>query len=357
MINNKFLEQYLNTYSPTGEESAAQKVFYNYLKEYGYDMAEYHSYYNNLYMVKDGEIDYNKPTVVLEAHVDEIAWQISHIEKNGICRVQRNGGSDSVIAPSQRVVAHTKKGIVNGVFGYPAIHVRKDDKVSKPQDLILDFGVVSDIEVREKGIEIGDMVTFDTQYSKIGKYHSCKSLDNKIGGFIIAEVARRLVENKVDLPFNLVIANCVAEETGLHGGSFCAKTVKPDVAFVIDVCHHTDTDTMDKRIEGEVLSGKGGVIERKFHIHRGILKHLEETASRYNIPYQNNIGSTGNDTFSFYREEIPTAIVAIPLKYMHTTVEMVHEKDIETIIEFYYYSILKLNINEILAYSKNKITE
>jgi len=295
------------------------------------------------------------PRVVIEAHCDEIAWIITNIEKEGYIRVKRHGGSDNMIAPSKDIVVHTKNGKVNGVFGWPAIHTR-DSYVEEGPDqheLWVDLGAESDEEVAELGVEVGNIVTFNDPLRQIGNYWVGRSLDNKIGGYIIAEVAKRLKERDIKLPFDLYVVNSVQEEVGLYGAKMIAKRLQADLALVHDVCHNTNTPRIEKSKDGNIKGGKGPTLEYTAQNHRKINNMIEEIAKKNDIPVQKAVGSYGNDTMAFFLENTPTAILATPLKYMHTTVEMAHVDDVENCIELY-INVLQSIDSEVISEIHNK---
>jgi putative aminopeptidase FrvX len=339
-MSKQFLKEYLNAYSPVAQETEGQNVWINYVKQFTNNVNL--DAYGTAYAILKG----SQPNlshrlgepykVVLEAHCDEIAWIVSYIEKDGFVRVKTHGGSDNMIAPSKTVMVHTHNGTkVPGLFGSPAIHVRekRTEMGSEVHELWLDLGVDSDEKVKELGIEVGNVVTFDTQFSELGDYYVGRSLDNKIGGYIIAETLRNL-EN-VKLPFDLYVVNSVQEEVGLYGARMIAKKLQADIALVHDVCHNTNHPKMNKSKDGDIKGGEGPCLEYTAQNHRKIINKFKEVANHSEIPLQNTIGSYGNDTMSFFLENTPTAILASPLKYMHTTVEMVHKKDVENAITLF----------------------
>ena len=343
MVSKEFLYEYLNAYSPVAQEGEGQKVWTDYLSNYVDDI--HHDHYGTAYGVVRGEGD-DLPKVVIEAHCDEISWMISHIDSDGYIYVVRHGGSDHQIAPSKTVVVHTRKhGKIKGVFGWPAIHVRKDKEQNPSLDnIFIDVAAHSKDEVAEMGIEVGNIVTFDDQLFEMGDYYVGKALDNKIGGYIIAEVARRLKEEGVKLPFDLYVVNSVQEEVGLFGAKMIANNIKPDVALVTDVCHITKSPMYNVKKDAETIGGKGCAIEHTAQNHRQLIELFRECGDEYGIDYQLTIGSYGNDTMGFFLADggIPTAIIATPLKYMHTTVEMAHKNDVESVIKMFIQSLKNL---------------
>ena len=203
--SEQFLIEYLNNASPTGFESSGQQIWLDYIKPYT------DTYFTDKYGSAVGVINPDAPyKVVIEAHADEISWFVNYISDAGYIYVVRNGGSDHQIAPSKRVNIHTDKGVVKGVFGWPAIHVRDRAKEETPtlKNIHIDVGAESKEEVEKMGIHVGAVITFEDEITQLNDKFWCgRALDNRIGGYMIAEVARRLHENKVELPFGLSIKN------------------------------------------------------------------------------------------------------------------------------------------------------
>jgi len=344
MVSKEFLYEYLNAYSPVAQESEGQKVWTDYLYKYVDEI--HHDHYGTAYgVIKSGVKNAKK--VVIEAHCDEISWMISHIDSDGYVYVVRHGGSDQQIAPSKTVVIHTRKnGRIKGVFGWPAVHVRKGKEQAPSLDnIFIDVAAHSKDEASEMGIEVGNIVTFDDRLFEMGDYYVGKALDNKIGGYIIAEVTRRLVEQKIKLPYDLYIVNSVQEEVGLYGARMIANRIKPDVALVTDVCHITKSPMYNVKKDCETIGGNGCAIEHTAQNHRQLIEMFRECGDENDIKYQLTIGSYGNDTMGFFLADggIPTAIIATPLKYMHTTVEMAHKEDVESVIKMYIQSLKVLD--------------
>ena len=343
-MSKEFLEKYLNAYSPCGNEFEGQKIWYKHIQQYT-DTSFVDSYGTACATIKTNNA--NQYKVVLEAHCDEIAWAITYIEDDGYIRVCRVGGSDNMIASSKTVIIHTNNNLkIKGVFGSPAVHVRKDYTEMSPEvhELWIDIGLDNKDDVIKAGVEVGNLVTFDDQFSEIGNYYVGRSLDNKIGGYILAEVARIINEENINLQYDLIFVNAVQEEVGLYGSRLIAQQLKPDLALVHDVTHNTNTPKMDKAKDCDIKGGLGPVLEYHSQNHKDILKLIKNIAVKENIPLQTAVGSYGNDTVSFFLENIPNAIISSPLKYMHTTVEMVHKDDVKNAINLF-IQVLK-NINK-----------
>ena len=336
MKSIQFLEKYLNTASPTGFESEGQKVWIDYIKPF-VDAIEVDTY-GTAYGIINPEAEYK---VVIEAHADEISWFVNYITDDGLIYVIRNGGSDHQIAPSKKVNIHTENGMVEGVFGWPAIHTRlrpgAKEQAPSLDNIFIDVGAITKKEVEDMGIHVGCVITYPDTFSILNdRYYVCRALDNRIGGFMIAEVARKLKEKKKKLPFGLYIVNAVQEEVGLRGAEMITQRIKPNVAIVTDVTHDTSTPLIDAKQEGDVRLGLGPALAYAPSVHRKLLQLIEATAQDRNIPFQRvaSSRSTGTDTdaFAYANGGIPSALVSIPLRYMHTTVEMAHFEDISHLI-------------------------
>ena len=315
ILNKKsiaFLEKYLNNAAPTGYEWEGQKIWMDYLKPY------VDEFITDTYGTAVGVINPDaKFKVVIEGHADEISWYVNYITDEGLIYVIRNGGSDHQIAPSKVVNIHTKKGIVKGLFGWPAIHTRKGatEKAPKLDNIFIDVGCKTKEEVLELGVHVGCVITYPDEFHILNKdKFVCRAIDNRAGGFMIAEVARLLHENKKKLPFGLYITNSVQEEIGLRGAEMITHTIKPNVALITD------------------------------------------TAEENKIPFQRMASSraTGTDTdaFAYSNGGVASALISLPLRYMHTTVEMVHRDDVENVIKLIYETLLKIEDGEDFSYFK-----
>ncbi|SHI60513.1 M42 family metallopeptidase [Flavobacterium terrae] len=349
-----FLEKYLNNASPTGYESEGQRIWMDYLKPY------VDTFITDTYGTAVGIINPDAPyKVVIEGHSDEISWYVNYITDDGLIYVIRNGGSDHQIAPSKRVNIHTKNGIVKGVFGWPAIHTRGRGKEENAtlHNIFIDCGCTTKEEVEKLGIHVGCVITYPDEFMILNENKFvCRAIDNRMGGFMIAEVARLLKENKKKLPFGLYIVNAVQEEIGLRGAEMITQTIKPNVAIVTDVCHDTTTPMIDKKIEGDLKIGRGPVIAYAPAVQNKLRDLITDTADKNKIPFQRHATSrvTGTDTdaFAYSNGGVASALISLPLRYMHTTVEMVHKDDVENVIKLIYETLLKIENNESFSYFK-----
>lgn len=357
ILNKKslaFLEKYLNNASPTGYEWEGQKIWMDYLKPYVDEFIT--DTYGSAVAVINPNAKYK---VVIEGHADEISWYVNYISDNGLVYVVRNGGSDHQIAPSKIVNIHTKNGIVKGVFGWPAIHTRNREKeqAPKPDNICIDIGAIDKAEVEKMGVHVGCVITYPDEFHILNKdKFVCRALDNRMGGFMIAEVARLLKENKQTLPFGLYITNSVQEEIGLRGAEMISQTIKPNVAIVTDVTHDTTTPMIEQKTQGYVEIGKGPVIAYAPAVQQKLRDLITDTADANKIPFQRTALSraTGTDTdaFAYSNGGVASALISLPLRYMHTTVEMVHRDDVENVIRLIYETLLKIEDGETFSYFK-----
>ncbi len=357
ILNQKsldFLETYLNNASPTGYETEGQKIWMDYIRPY------VDTFITDTYGTAVGIINPDAPyKVVIEGHADEISWYVNYITDDGLIYVIRNGGSDHQIAPSKRVNIHTKKGIVKGIFGWPAIHTRNRDKEENPKidNLFIDIGCETKAQVLEKGVHVGCVITYPDEFMILNENKFvCRAIDNRMGGFMIAEVARLLHENNIRLPFGLYITNAVQEEVGLRGAEMITKTIKPNVAIVTDVCHDTTTPMINKKIEGETQIGKGPVITYAPAVQNKLRDLIVDTAENKSIPFQrlasSRVTGTDTDAFAYSNGGVASALISLPLKYMHTTVEMVHREDVENVIRLIFETLQLIENNESFTYFK-----
>ncbi|WP_257667635.1 M42 family metallopeptidase [Parapedobacter tibetensis] len=339
-----FFGKYINNPSPTGFEWAGQRLWLDYLKPYVDEMFTDH--YGTAVAVINPKANFK---VVIEAHADEISWFVNYITKEGLIYVIRNGGSDHQIAPSKRVDIHTDKGIVKAVFGWPAIHTRSGEKEEGPslKNIFLDCGCTSKEEVEALGVHVGAVVTYEDQFMVLNdRYYVGRALDNRAGGFMIAEVARLLKENKKKLPFGLYIVNSVQEEIGLRGAEMIAERIKPNMAIVTDVTHDTQTPMINKVTQGDLACGRGPVVSYAPSVQINFNRLLIDTATKQGIPFQRQASSrwTGTDTdaFAYSNEGVPSVLISLPLRYMHTTVEMIHKEDVDNVIRLIYETLLSI---------------
>jgi putative aminopeptidase FrvX len=252
---------------------------------------------------------------------------------------------------------HTKKGIVKGIFGWPAIHTRDKSKEEPPKldNIFIDIGAKDKEEVEKLGVHVGCVITYPDTFQILNKNKFVgRAIDNRVGGFMIAEVARLLHEDKVKLPYGLYITNAVQEEIGLRGAEMITQTIRPNAAIITDVCHDTGTPMIDKKKQGHTEIGSGPVISYAPAVQNKLRERVIETAETNKIPFQRMAASraTGTDTdaFAYSNGGVASALISLPLRYMHTTVETVHRDDVENVIRLIFQTLQNIKDGETFSY-------
>ncbi len=334
-----FLFELLRTPSPTGFEVQGQRVWAKYVAQFA-DRVE-NDAYGTAWATLEGAA--KKPRrIMLEAHADEIGFIIKHITKEGWLRVDRIGGSDTATARGRRLDILGDKGVVRGIIGNTAIHLRKDslndEKAPKIHELYVDVGVSSDTEVKKLGLRVGHPAVYADAAEEFGEGRVVgRALDNRLGGFILTQVLARLSKNRKKLRSTVIAVNAVQEEIGGHGARMVSHRLMPDVAICLDVTHATETPSIDFSIHGEVKLGAGPSITHGTCNHPNVIRRIMEVAEHRGIPLQHESSGrySGTDTDVIFdtREGIPSALISFPLRYMHSVVEMCDLRDIERTID------------------------
>jgi len=326
-----FFFDLLDTPSPTGFEAPGQRVWANYVRASA-DAVDTDNYGTAWATVEGANTD--APHLLLDAHVDEIGFMVRHITEEGFIYVNRIGGSDRAIARGLRVRVLGDDGPVTGVVGNTAIHIRdtKDEKVPKVHELFVDVGAEDKDGVHDRGIRVGHPMVFDVAPTELTDTRiSARAIDNRLGGFIIAQVVERLAENPPT--WTVKAANSVQEEIGGHGAKMISHRLEPDLAVAFDVTHATDSPGIDSKKHGAVKMGDGPAVTHGTSTHPQVVQRLLEVADEEEVPVQHQPSArrTGTDTDSIYksRSGVPSALVSVPLRYMHSTVEVVDTADIE----------------------------
>ncbi|MCF7668258.1 MAG: M20/M25/M40 family metallo-hydrolase [Verrucomicrobia bacterium] len=329
----EFLKTLVNTPSPCGYENRGQRVWLDYAKQFA-DECTADAYGNVVATLNKG----GSPRLMLAAHADEIAMAVNYIDDEGFIYVRRIGGVDAAITRTHRITIHTGAGSVVGVVGNVAPHLKKDDNNSKPpkiHELFIDIGA-ADKKEAEQLVKIGDPITLNQEFELMRNNIAVgRALDNRIGTFAVAETLRLLHEQGGTLNPEICVVSNIMEEIGTYGSRQIAYSLEPDVALVIDVTHATDCPTIDKRQHGDIRLGKGPTITHGTCNHPIIVKRLEQIAESLNIEIQHEtISSTSGtdiDAIFWTRGGIPSALVSIPTRYMHSSIEMINLKDLEDI--------------------------
>jgi putative aminopeptidase FrvX len=328
----EFLFRLLNTPSPAGFESEGQRIWMDYVGPFA-DSLENDAYGNAWATVVGNG---SSARIMLEAHADEIGFMIQNITEEGYLYVVRIGGTDRAIARSKRLTILGDKGRVPAVIGNTAIHIRdkENDKIPEVHELYLDVGANSKEEVEKHGIRVGHPAIYaDTAEELVPGRIIGRAIDNRIGGFILSQVLANLTADASRPAATLFAVNAVQEEIGGSGMKMIAYRLEPSVAIVLDVTHATDTPGIDRNKHGWIKLGNGPTVTHGTANHSEVVKRLISLANDLEIPIQHEASSrfTGTDTDHVYpmRGGVPSALLSVPLRYMHSTVEMVDLSDVE----------------------------
>lgn len=333
----EFLKKLLTTPSPSGFEREGQRVWLDYVTPYA-DEVSTDTYGNALAIVNPGA-----PTrVMIVGHADEIGLMVNHIDDNGFIYVVSIGGIDPQIVPGKRLAIHSRKGEIRGITGATAIHLRDRDAEARPRklyELFVDIGARSKKEA-EKQVQIGDPITFVDDFEMMNEnIVISRALDNRIGTWVAAETLRLVRESKRKAACSIVAASCVQEEIGLRGSHMTTMQVKPDIGLVVDVGHATDSPAIDVRQHGKAKLGGGPILSIGGPTLPEVNAELEKIARTRRIPLQRSAtpGASGTDTDMVFKVSggVACALVSLPIRYMHTTVEMTDLRDLERIARLF----------------------
>jgi endoglucanase len=329
----EFLRKLINTPSPSGFETRGQRVWLDYVTPYA-EATETDAYGNAVGWLNKG----GSPRLMLAAHADEIAMTVNLINEQGFIYVRKVGGIDPAITKAQRITIHARGGPVRGVVGNVAPHLMKlegDPKPPKIHDLFIDIGAANRKEA-EKLVRIGDPITLADEFELLrGDLAVARAFDNRIGTFAVAEALRLLHERPKKLNAEVCVVANVQEEVGCLGARQIAYTLKPDVALVVDVTHATDYPTVNQAQHGDIKVGKGPTLTHGGANHAEVVARLEKIAAEKRIPLQHeaisSTSGTDTDVIFWTRGGIPSALISLPNRYMHSPVEVVSLKDLEQI--------------------------
>lgn len=329
-VSLKFLETLLNTPSPSGYETRGQRVWLDYVGQFA-DETFSDAYGNAVAVLNKG----GKPRLMLAGHADEIAMTVNYIDSDGFIFVRQVGGVDPAITKAQRVTIHTRNGPVKGVVGNVPPHLQKLEKERKlPEihELFIDIGARSRKEA-QKLVAIGDPVTLNAQFERLrNDLAIARAFDNRIGTFAVAEAVRLLAKSRAKLKAEVCAVSNILEEVGLFGARQIAYSLKPDAALIVDVTHATDYPTVNKAMHGDVKVGRGPALTRGGPNHPALVERLVQVAQQKDIPLQfeaiSNTSGTDTDAIFWTRGGIPSALISLPNRYMHSPVELVSLKDL-----------------------------
>jgi len=326
-----FLRTMLEAPSPSGFEQPAQRVWRENVGPHADRV--YTDMHGSTFGVKN---EGGQPRIILAGHCDELGFMVNYINDEGYIFFGTIGGFDLNIIPGHRVRIHTKNGVVPGVTGKKAIHVMTpEDRKKSPeiQDLWIDIGVKNRQEAAEL-VRVGDPVTYVEAFEILrGDIAVSRAFDDKAGSFAIGDVLR-LLEGK-SFSAAVFAVSTVQEEVGLRGATTSAYGVDPKIGIAVDVCHATDHPDMDRRRLGDIKLGEGPVIARGANINPVVERMLIQTAEEEGIPYQLEAAPRGTGTdanaIQLTRAGVATALISIPLRYMHTAVETIALEDVANV--------------------------
>jgi endoglucanase len=328
----EFLSQLLTAAGPSGHETSPARAWREYCAQFTDDVGadKVGSSYARVPGTAAG------PSLAIVGHIDEIGLHVSHIDSDGYLRFGEVGGWDVMVLVGQRVRLHTRKGDVTGVIARKPIHLLKDEerkKVPEVKDLHIDIGAKDGDEAREL-VEIGDVGVIDV--NPVDLRHDVvvsRALDNRVGCYVAAEAAR-LVADTGGAPGDVLAMAVAQEETTFAGSRTSAFSHEPDLAIVVDVTFATDQPGIELGPITEHKLGSGPVIARGTTLHPLVFELLHRAAQREEIPFTvESLGrgtGTDADAIHFSRAGVPTGLVSVPLRYMHSPVELVSVHDMDT---------------------------
>ena len=320
-----FLRKLLTTPTVSGHESAGQKLWVNYVKRFA-DEVTTDSYGNAIAALKPRA----GTKVVIDGHMDEIGLVVKHIAGKFV-HVQRVGGVHPPLMQAKRVNIHAAKGIVRGVVGASMLN-RKDS--AEIHEIYIDIGAKDEKEVKRK-VAVGDHVTLVDDFEMLNRQVAvARAFDDRIGAWVAAEVIRRLAPAKRRLRCAVFATSCVQEEVGMRGAMMNAFNIRPDAFFAVDVTHATDTPGIDAKQHGEVKMGEGPTVSIGRENHPLVVERLRKLAKTKKIKLQVEAFSLtgGTDAYAIWNKNggVPSAILSVPNRYMHSTVEMLDLRDLDS---------------------------
>ncbi|MBU0507490.1 M42 family metallopeptidase [bacterium] len=276
-----------------------------------------------------------KVKVMLAGHMDEIGFVVSHVDKDGFLRFQPCGGFDPRTLMSQRVFVHTGKGPLLGVMGAKPIHVLTEEEIKKPlkvTDYFVDLGLPS--KEAQKRVEVGDPVTMARDMQELGECITGKALDNRIGVWLMIEALRKIKSHEVDI---YAVAT-TQEEVGVRGALAVARDVHPDVGLALDVTIACDTPGADAKDHISKLGGGTAIkiMDGLSISNPKLVQELRTLARRRRIKFQMEILPRGGTDAGAMRQvtgQCAVGTISVPLRYVHSTVEMVHKDDLKASVD------------------------
>lgn len=331
--SHEFLKSLLTTPSPSGFEHRGQRIWLDYAAQFA-DESYSDTYGNAVAVLNPG----GSPRIMIVGHADEVGLIVQHIDANGFISPAQIGGLDPATLLGKRMIIHTKKGPVYGVTGATAPHLlekKADRPVGKVHEYFIDIGASSEAAARKR-VSVGDAITAAEDYLPLhGQIAVARAFDNRVGTWAAAETLRLLRAARKKLKAAVYAVSAVREETGSKCSQLVARQVKADIALITDVAHATDTPGIDQRQYGKHVLGGGPIVSVGGPVLLEMYERIMKVAAAQKIPVQTNTSpnrsGTDADAVFIATEGTASGIVSIPLRYMHSTVEMMNLKDLEAI--------------------------
>jgi putative aminopeptidase FrvX len=327
-----FLKRLLDTPGPSGFEAAPARIWREEAATFADDV-RVDVQGNSFAAIGDG----GRPRVMLAGHIDEIGVMVTHIDEQGFLYIEGIGGWDPQVLVGQRIRLLTREGDVLGVVGRKPIHLMKPDerdKATKMTDLWVDVGAADRDAVRARGIRVGDPGVIDTRLITLdGDRIASRSVDNRIGAFVVLEALRLLAQDRPEA--HVAAVATVQEEIGYAGGGARASAyhLDPDIALVVDVTFASDAPGVEKKEQGEHKLGGGPVLTRGSAVHAGVFERLARTADEAGIAYtihaSPRLTATDADAIYLSRAGVATGLISVPNRYMHSPNEIVSLADLD----------------------------
>lgn len=351
--SKSFLHRLLDTPSPSGFEGDGQRLWLDYSREHS--TKQWSDAYGNCFS-ELAPAKYQR-TVAVCGHADEIGLMVNHIDSQGFIYCKAIGGIDAGSIVGKRIQFRSSvAGVTNpviGLVGATAIHLQDKDsgaKVRKLHELFIDIGAKDQASALAR-LNYGDPGVFlDASMMMTDDLIVARALDNRIGTFVAAETLRLVAEHRDQLKVRVVGVSTVQEEVGCHGAAMIANSLRPDIALVTDVGHATDSPGISHAQHGQFKMGEGPKLAVGGAMHPGVVSRLAAAAAAKTIPIQRAAtpGRSGTDTDAIFLQGggIPCGLLSLPIRYMHTTVELAHLRDLSQISEVFAGMILALGADE-----------
>lgn len=339
-MNKDFLYEMLKTPSVSGYEEALQRKVIHYMEDVCDEIRTDAT--GNVVSILNPDA---KMKVLLCGHIDEIGFVITNIHSDGMIKVAKAGGVRAVLYLGTHVQIMNEKGIVNGVVVTNA-SLCKNPNVTD-QDLIIDIGAASREEAL-KYVSVGDSVCAATDVKELVHDRvAARAMDDRIGAFIVLEALRKAKE--LGCKCGVYSATTVGEETSMRGAYFASQMVKPDCAVIVDVTYASDYPGVDGDATGEILLDCGAVLCHSSLNNKKMNHKLVECANKlgYEVQWEVAPGRAGTDgdRVHFTNDGVPIALVSIPLRYMHSSIETLSMKDVKEIIDLLAQFLCEMNEN------------